>query len=553
PWGGRIGIAYGLNQGTVSGQGADSDLNDPGNIPYVYSTGTGTNPCCSIVVGSLPFGDVGSDKPWAFGFDANGGYSRDPVNVGTGSFTTDATDLSLPGRVIPFAFLRSYNSADTQLSPLGPSWTHSFYWTVHDGGSSVELRRGDGRRDQYTQNPDLTYTGPPGVFDVLIKNADTTFTLTLTNQAAYEFNTSGTLTRIHEPAGNQITLTYTGSNLTTISDSVSRAITLGYDTSNRLTSIQDPLGRKVTYAYDANGRLATVTDKIGNAAGQDPALHRWQYGYDGTTRHLTTITDPDGRVRVTNHYDSAGRVDQQRDGKNALTTFAYSPGQTIVTDPRLHATTYTLDTRLRILDQHDLVSGNTYDITYHYDAAGNRDTATDRSGAVTNYTYDAHGMVLTKTDPLVDQFTPRSLTQYAYDGKNNLTQTTDPRSFLTTFTYDGTSNVLLSVSKQIDATTSAVTKYEYADATNPGRPSKIIAPRGNTGPNPDYTYATNLTYDTKGNVLTRIDPDTAKTTYVYDAVGRLTSYVDPDGYAAGALASEHTWTLGYDENDEQKS
>jgi len=56
----------------------------------------------------------------------------------------------------------------------------------------------------------------------------------------------------------------------------------------------------MTYAYDAQARLATVTDKMGNAAGQNPLLHQGHYAYDGASRHLTAITDPDGRVRVAN-------------------------------------------------------------------------------------------------------------------------------------------------------------------------------------------------------------------------------------------------------------
>src|SRR5439155_13691968 len=120
-----------------------------------------------------------------------------------------------------------------------------------------------------------------------------------------------------------------------------------------------------------------------------------------------------------------------------------------------------------------------------------------------------------------------------------------------TMAFDATTNVLLSVTRQIDAPTSAITKYEYGDATNPGLPTKVIAPRGNVNPNPDYTYATVMTYDSQGNLATRTDPDSAKTTYAYDAVGRLTSSVDPDGNVLPALAADHTWTIAYDENDRE--
>jgi len=497
--------------------------------------------------------DFGTGSAHTFGINPLFAYSKDPVNLATGVFTASAADLAMPGRVLSLSFTRSYNSADDRGGPLGEGWTHSYNWTLADAGATVELRRGDGSRDTFTRNPDGTYLDPPNVFDTLVKNGDGTFTLTLTSQLQYEFSTTGTLTRIHEPAGNQIALAYTGANLTGITDTVGRQITLAYDGSNRLTQVQDPLGRKVTYAFDANGRLSTVTDKIGNATGQNPALHRWTYGYDGTTRHIRTITDPDGRVRVTNTYDSQGRVFQQRDALNALTQISYSAGQSVLTDPRLHATTFTFDARMRVLTQADVVGANTYTITYVYDAAGNRTSITDRNGKTTDFTYDMRGNVLTKTDPQINPQTPRYLTQFGYDAKNNLTSVTDARSFVTTLTYQPTTNVLLSVSRQIDGVTSAITKYEYADAASPGLPSKVIAPRGNTGPSPNYLYATSLTYDAQGNLTQRIDPDSARTTFAYDTVGRLASFVDPDGYAAGADPLQHTWTVAYDEDDRETS
>ncbi|MEK7426600.1 MAG: hypothetical protein AAB131_22490, partial [Actinomycetota bacterium] len=74
-----------------------------------------------------------------------------------------------------------------------------------------------------------------GVFDTLVKSGDGTFTLTLTSQVQYEFASTGELTRIHEPAGNQLSFSYTTANLTTITDTVGRQVALTYDGSNRLT------------------------------------------------------------------------------------------------------------------------------------------------------------------------------------------------------------------------------------------------------------------------------------------------------------------------------
>jgi RHS repeat-associated protein len=501
---------------------------------------------------AAPPGDFGEAFPWARGAAMFAALSRDPVNLGTGSLTVHAQDLGLSGRVLAFDFTRWYNADDPTSGPLGPGWTHTFNWTLADRGATADLRRGDGRVDRFTRNGDGSYADPPNVFDTLVKNGDGTFTLTTTDQVRYDFSTGGRLTRISEPAGNQIALGYTGSNLSAITDTVGRVVSLSYDTQNRLTRLQDPLGRATTYAYDTTGRLVTVTDRIGNGSGPASA-HQWRYAYDGDSRHIASITDPDGRVRVTNTYDSRGRVVQQRDGLNQLITIAYSAGQTVITDPRGHATTYSFDSRLRVVSQTDPVAPNTYTLSYTYDSAGDRTSATDRNGQRTDFGYDGHGNVLSKTDPSPDGVAPRPVTSFAYDTKNNLTQITDATGFQTALTYHATTNVLLNVTRQTDATMSAKTTYDYADAANPGLPTRIVAPRGNTGATPDPAFSTSLAYDAQGNLSRRTDADGAVTTFSYDAAGRLTTFVDPDGNAAGGIPAQHTWRVAYDELDRETS
>ncbi len=130
---------------------------------------------------------------------------------------------------------------------------------------SVVIKWGDGHTDYYNSNNGGTYTSQyGGVYDLLIKNADTTFTLTRKDQTKYAFNTSGKLTTITDKNNNSLTMTYDGSgNLSRITDSVGRDITLTYDVSNRITQITDPIGRTIQYAYDGDGNLISFTDANG--------------------------------------------------------------------------------------------------------------------------------------------------------------------------------------------------------------------------------------------------------------------------------------------------
>lgn len=508
--------------------------------------------------GALVYDRLGADFGAAYPFTFGGNekdckFSCAPVKPGTGSYTTGLVDLVLPGRLIDLAFARTYNSDDKSGGPFGYGWSHSFHWRLRNYGASVEVRASDGSRDVYTKNPDGTYANPPDVFNKLVANPDGTFTLTQKDQRMFEFDGFGLLTRIHEPAGNQITLTYTGALLSSITDTVGRQVTLSYNADGTMSQIQDPTGRRVTYSYDTTGRLSTVTDKIGNSTGQDPALHRWTYAYDGTTHRLRTITDPDGRIRVTNTYDASGRVIEQRDGLNALTTFAYTANQIVVTDPRLHQVTKTFDGRTRTLTRSEIVGGITYSSALTYDTAGNVLSSRDRNGGVTDYTYDARGNVLTRTDPQINPQTPRYVTTFEYDTSNNVTRVIDAKNFVTTHTYDLVKDVRLSTTSDIDATTTATTKYEYSDAANPGLVTRVIAPRGNTSGTPDYAYSTVLTYNATANLVQSVDADAAKMTFGYDSLGRRTTVVDPDGYAPGGIPAEHTWTIGHDANDQVTS
>jgi RHS repeat-associated protein len=277
----------------------------------------------------------------------------------------------------------------------------------------------------------------------------------------------------------------------------------------------------------------------------------WQFTYDGSSRHIASVTDPDGRVTVTNTYDALGRLATQQDGLNKTTTLGYPASQTTLTDPRGHITTVTYDARNRPIQQDDPVGASTYHLYYTYDNCGNRASVTDRNGNRSDFTYDTacKGNLLQRQEPQLNPQTPRFTTTWTYDTKNNPTLRTDAKGFTTTWTYDPTTNVRLSEARQIDGLTSATTKWIYGDTNNPGLPTRVVAPRGNTTGTPDNTYSTVLGYDTTANLGSSTDADGNKTTYAYDNVGRRTSMVDPDGNAVGGIPSEHTWTTAYDALD----
>ena len=141
--------------------------------------------------------------------------------------------------------------------------------------------------------------------DILTKNSDGTFQYRYKNGLIMQFNSSGVLSELVDRNGNTTSLSYTGGNLTQITDAVGRSITLTYITDKGhavVSSATDPIGRTWNYAYtDANVvsgcQLASVTD---------PLSFSERYGYNLFA--LTSITDRRGNVAKSITYDTNGRV-----------------------------------------------------------------------------------------------------------------------------------------------------------------------------------------------------------------------------------------------------
>lgn len=452
-----------------------------------------------------------------YGTDTNAGYSADGVNTSTGNFAYTISDLALPGPGPSVVFDRTYNSQDGTNGPLGYGWTWNYNISLSEAGDgAVVVRWGDGKTEVWAPDSAGGYTPMYGVFSTLQKNPDTTFTLRQKDLTEYRFNAARRLSAILDEFGNAILFDYAGANLSTITDTARRQLSLSYDGSGRITNVLDPAGRSVSFAYDAGGNLSTATNLAGRTT---------RYTYDASHRMLSII-DPRGNVALTNSYDSRSAVVLQRDVLGAETRYVYDePSRTTtIIDAVGTSTAHRFDALLRLVEE---VDGLGRASTRAYDEQGSVEQVTDKNGNVTSFTYDSRGNVLTKTEPL------GRVTSATYDAASNPVTKTDARGHATVFEYHPSTGALLAryacgtVPAAACPTDTSVEKTAYTYDPLTGQLLTVTEAVGKPG----LQRTTTFQYDVMGNRVAVIDALGNTSAFTFDAVGRKLSETHPLGRA----------------------
>jgi RHS repeat-associated protein len=477
----------------------------------------------------------------------------DPVDLGTGLFVLEKTDLLLPD-VIPLALTRTYRPNDPARRAFGIGSTHPYdmYLWSANMYQETDLVLPDGGRIHYVrispgtdiQTAVFEHTATPGPFyksRITWRGLSAGWDLTLQDGTVYVMGDIAPLQAIRDRYGNTVTITRSGGqigNITKITSPNGRWITFSYDGSNRVTQATDNIGRSVGYTYDASGRLWKVTD---------PANGVTEYTYD-TSHRMLTLKDARGITYLTNHYDANGRVDLQTQADSTTYSFAYTLDgngkvtQTDVTNPRGFVERYTFNssghhtsrveavgTALERTTTWTRASGTNHitevidplgrHTTYDYDTNGNVTSVTRLAGTgdavTTSYTYEPKFKLLTSvTDPLTHT------TTFTRDGSGNVTTITDPLAHQTTFTYNGSGQPLTVT------TAAGTTQFTYLGGDLVG----VTDPLGRT---------TTSFVDAVGRVLNTTNPLGQMTRYEYDVLNAVTKTIDP-------LGGETTFT--YDAN-----
>jgi len=435
------------------------------------------------------------------------------VNLCNGNLTTQYNAFSIPSRGLPLNLTFTYNS-------LTNEWTHNLAASLAvQGNQDVIYTDGDGTQHLFTHQANGSYNAPTGIFDMLVKNGDGTFTLTHTDQSAHAFDTNGRLVSLRDRHNNTIALAYTGADLTQAQAAGGQFLTFAY-TAGKLSAVTDNVNHTLSITYN-NNRLKTFTD---------PMTYVTDFTYSGG--HLTEILDP-RLYKTLIEYDTSDRVFKLRRHKNlnpvpdviTVGEFTYAGNTTTFKDSNNHNTVFQLDANGQVSTMTNALNGVT---TYTYDANLNLETMHDPRQHHTVFDFDARGNLLSKTDTWNGEPPLNQTVHYEYEPNNDLKFAWDALERRTE--YVNTNGTLTAVIDPLGQRT----EYEYnsygqhtsvrdANAVAEGRPDKTI-----------YTY-----YPTSGYLHTVTDALGHATTYTYDSVGNRKTVQD---------ALQRVTTSDYDAN-----
>lgn len=526
--------------------------------------------------------------------------SKEPVDLATGDYLFENTDLSLGGaEPRGLKLVRYYNSAQSfQDNRLRYGWTHNYdiRAAVH---SNPDLALGQRQAadaaslavysliasdllenelnirgwvtaslatkwamDQLIENAvnvqlgnktltfiklaDGSYNPPPSV-TASLTGSNGAFRLNERFGVRYEFNANNRISAWRDADTNTLSFSYNAqTNLSTVTDAYSRTLTFTYSGGTQLTSVADSSGRSVSYGYSA-GNLTSYTDPEGKV---------WSYAYN-SNRWMTKLTDPLSQVTASNTYDGTGMVITQRNGQGVSWAFFTVPNwRGVEQDPYGGRMTYYFDREGRQVGIADALGNRRcigydgqghmtneidprgFQTVHQYDANHNRTNTIDALGNATAFTYDSQHRLVSVRDAL------GHVTQYGYDSEHHLTNVVDALGNRTATAYYANG-----LPQTVIGPRGEVTSYTYDSY---GNPATITRTDGGTE---------TRTWNARGDLLTLTDANTNTTTFTYDKRRLLTSERDPFGRAlsniynnAGLLVTNinkrgfvtaWTWTATY--------
>lgn len=400
--------------------------------------------------------DLEVPAPAVVGKPATSGYANDPVNVATGNFIEEETDMMFSGVVSACTVTRMYNSVavfgqHAVSGVFGAGWSSNIesrvqlnaenaVWTMPEGREVTfdRIVREDGTHG-YARAPREAWWLEELPLTQLMSEggsiADPSMRYIL---RATDYDASSLL-RISDNSGTQHIFSLTGVYLG-MSAGAGTAVAYLRDEDGRVSAIVHQHGARIDVEYTEGGLVGAIHSSRGQSVRYeyitlDGHTHLCAvHGDAGTRRYehdaaslIHRVVASTGAVEVTNYYDPTGRITEQDTEYGRRVRYRYLPNG--ITDVANEDASYT---NLWVNDQYArltaIVDAEGGRSSYAYDDFGNRTSVVDRDGSRTTRYSDERGRIIREiTDEGAE-------TLFAYDEHDRVISVamsaieTDPRA-----------------------------------------------------------------------------------------------------------------------------
>jgi RHS repeat-associated protein len=439
-----------------------------------------------------------------------------PVDVASGMLFTDEEDFSLPG-VIPFSWERTWYSDSIYDGPLGHGWYHNYDvgFSIAEDNTGI-FRMNDGRLVGFVlPRPGKFTFDRTNKFFLHCHAEENYYYLADADGLIYRF-TKTVYQNKHSRTKEHL--------LESISNTNGYTISFHYDLDGRLTKMIDSAGRQLSVENDEFGRISSIIAPHPTDADRTFAISQYEYDDDGNMICQTDALGQKMRYEYQQHLltKETWRNGQQwyfvYDGKanGAKCIHTWGDG-----DIYNHKLTY--------LEGVTKVENSLGHITSYHLKGGLVSSKIDGNGEEWQYRYNKFNELEWETDPLGNQ------QSYTHDGWGNISTSTDP---VGGFNYTEYYNLKFPL-RPTEAMDAAGGKWKWA-YDDLGNMVERINP---VGAKTTYTYdngllttivnaaeaVTQLAYDKKQNLTLIQTDDGATTEYLYDVLGNCTRVTNPNG------------------------